>query len=41
MILAFANVGSEHNYDFPAASPKGNKQTIRLPLFIATKKAYA
>lgn len=40
MKLVFANVGSEHNYDFPAASPKENKQTIRLTLFIATNRAY-
>lgn len=41
MKLVFANVGNEHNYDFPAASLKENKQTIRLTLFIATKKEYA
>lgn len=41
MKLVFANAGSEHDYDFPAASPKENKQTVRITLFIATKKEYA
>lgn len=38
--LLVANVGSEHNYDFAAASPKENKQIIGITLFIATKKEY-
>lgn len=39
--LLVASVGSKHNYDFAAASPKENKQARRLTYYIATRKEYA
>lgn len=39
--LLVARVGSKHNYDFAAASPKENKQARRLTYYIATRKECA